>query len=73
MIGKVQSYNELRGFGFLLQDFRTKLFFHVHQWKADVPPQVGMVVTYDVIPSGKGDFKNQAANVRPLNDSGVQS
>lgn len=72
MVGKVQTYNEIRGFGFLLQDFRTKIFFHVHQWKSNTPPRVGMMVTFDVVPSGKAGFKNQAANVRPI-ETGLTS
>jgi cold shock CspA family protein len=65
MTGKIQMYNEMRGFGFILQDFRTKIFFHVNKWESNTPPVVGMAVTYDEIPSGKAGFKNQAANVRP--------
>jgi cold shock CspA family protein len=66
MVGKIQMYNELKGFGFILQDFRNRMFFHVNQWRSNTPPQVGMVVLYDLIPSRKAGFEHQAGNVRPV-------
>ncbi len=66
MVGKIQVYNELKGFGFILQDFRNRMFFHVNQWKSDKPPVAGMMVTYDLIPSRKAGFQHQAGNVTPI-------
>ncbi len=66
MVGKIQKYDELRGYGFILRNFRDRIFFHLHQWQSDKPPVVGMVVTYDLIPAGKAGFEHQAGNVRPF-------
>ena len=66
MVGKIQMYNELKGFGFILQDFRNRLFFHVNQWHSNTPPRVGMAVLYELIPSRKAGFQHQAGNVRPV-------
>jgi cold shock CspA family protein len=70
MIGKVQKFSELKGFGFLLQDFRTTVFFHVSGWTSSIPPKIGMRVTYDLGPSRKPGMPDQAVNIVPL---GVES
>jgi cold shock CspA family protein len=85
MVGRVRKYDALRGFGFIMVGFREEFFFHVHQWKSDVEPKVGMVVTFEVIPANKAGFQHQAGNVKPvetaeqteafvvaLNDGGTQ-
>ena len=69
MTGQVQKYNELRGFGFILQDFRTRLFFHINDSKSEVAPVIGMRVSYDVIPPSKTNDPRmlpQAINILPL-------
>jgi cold shock CspA family protein len=66
MVGKIQTYDELRGYGFILQNFRDRIFFHVNQWQSNTPPVAGMVVLYDLIPSRKSGFQHQAGNVRPV-------
>jgi cold shock CspA family protein len=68
MQGRVQKYVELRGYGFILIDFKTRVFFHLKDWKSDVAPQVGMAVTFDISPSGNPQkYKlNQAINVVPV-------
>jgi cold shock CspA family protein len=66
MVGKVQNFFELKGYGFILKDFRTRVFFHISEWKSNTPPQVGMVVLYDLVPSRKAGFEHQAGNVRPV-------
>ncbi len=66
MVGKIQKYDELRGFGFLLKNFRDRIFFHINQWQSDKPPVAGMMVTYDLIPSRKSGFQHQAGNVTPV-------
>jgi cold shock CspA family protein len=65
MIAKVQSYSELKGYGWLLIDFRTRLFFHIKQWNGNIPPEAGMTVSYDVAP-GNREGITQAANVTPV-------
>jgi len=65
MIATIQSYHELKGFGWLLLDFRTRLFFHISQWQADFPPVEGMKVYYEV-GAGHVDGKTQAINIKPL-------
>ncbi len=72
MTGQIQKYNVLRGFGFVLQDFRTRLFFHINDWKGDVAPVIGMRVSYDVIPPSKpNDLRMlpQAVHIVPLEGS----
>jgi cold shock CspA family protein len=72
MQGKVQKYVELRGYGFILIDFKTRVFFHLRDWKSDVAPQVGMPVTFDISPSSNpAKYKlNQAINVVPVEGFG---
>jgi cold shock CspA family protein len=65
MVGQVQKFNTLRGFGFIVQDFRTRLFFHVKEWKGDVAPSVGMSVSYEVAPANKVGQLPQATNIVP--------
>jgi cold shock CspA family protein len=66
MIGIVQQFNEIKGFGFLLKNFKTKVFFHVSAWNSDIPPQPKMKVTFDLTPSHKPGMPDQATNVMPL-------
>ena len=69
MVGKIQKFDELKGYGLILQDFRNRIFFHVSQWKSNTPPQVGMVVLYELIPSRNsqvGRHPFQAGNVMPV-------
>lgn len=70
MQGTVQKYDDLRGYGFILQGFKTRLFFHVRDWKSDVAPRVGVVVSYDVAPPNKPGQLNQAVNVTPVDGVG---
>jgi cold shock CspA family protein len=63
MQGKVQKYDDLKGYGLILQGFKTRLFFHVREWKNEAPPQVGMIVSYDVAPPHKPGQNDQAVNV----------
>jgi cold shock CspA family protein len=66
MTARVQQFYDLKGYGFLMKDFRTRIFFHVSAWKSAVPPQVGMTVTFDLAPSKKPGMPEQAVNVTPL-------
>ena len=66
MTGIVQKFSMLKGFGFLLVDFRTTIFFHVSGWKSDVAPKVGMRVTFDTAPSRKPGMPDQAVNIAPV-------
>jgi cold shock CspA family protein len=70
MKGTVQKYDDLKGYGFVLQGFKTRLFFHVREWKSDTPPRIGMAVTFDVAAPNKLGQLNQAVNVM-LEESGV--
>ena len=70
MIGIVQKFSQLKGFGFLLQDFKTTRFFHVSSWNSDVAPKIGMKVSYDLAPSRKPGMPEQAVNIVPV-ESGV--
>ena|SRR5712692_10496509 len=65
--GKVQRFSELKGFGFILQDFRTKLFFHVSAWQSNIAPRIGMMVSFEVAaPNKPGQQFNQAINIVPV-------
>ena len=66
MVAKVQQFNELKGYGWLLKDFRTRIWFHVRSWKSPNPPQPGMTVSYELAPSRKAGLPDQAINVTPL-------
>lgn len=66
MFAKIQQYNDLKGFGFLLKDFRTRVFFHVKDWKGSVPPQQGMQVSYELGPAFKPGLPDSAVSVTPL-------
>jgi len=70
MEGKIQKFQVLKGYGFLLQDFRTRLFFHVNDWKSDIQPRVGMVVTFDLAAPNKPGQFNRAVNVVPVHVAG---
>ena len=70
MQGTVQKYNDLKGYGFILQGFKTRLFFHVREWKIETAPCIGMVVRFDVAPPNKPGQLNQAVNIVPV-ESGV--
>jgi cold shock CspA family protein len=66
MEGKIQKFVLLKGYGFILQGFNTRLFFHVSEWKSQTAPRVGMLVTFDVAPPYKSGLLNQAVNVVPV-------
>jgi len=66
MIAKIQQFKELKGYGFLLKDFRTRIFFHVSDWKSSVPPQQGMMVEFELGPARKPGKPDVALNVKPL-------
>ncbi len=66
MVGKVQKFFELKGYGFLLQDWRTQVFFHVSEWKSGIKPRSGMVVTYDLASANKKGKPDLAVNIKPF-------
>jgi cold shock CspA family protein len=73
MQGTVQKYIDLKGYGFISVDFRTRVFFHINDWKSDVvAPEVGMHVTFEISPlSNPAKFtRDKAINVTPV-ESGV--
>ncbi len=69
MEGKVQKFQVLKGYGFILRGFRERIFFHVTEWKSDIQPRIGMVVMYDLAPAHKPGLPDQAINVAPLESS----
>lgn len=64
--GKVQKFSELKGFGFILLNFRTRLFFHVNSWQSDITPRVGMMVSFEVAAPNKPGQLDQAVNIVPV-------
>jgi cold shock CspA family protein len=69
MEGKVQKFQVLKGYGFILRGFRERVFFHVSSWKSDTAPRIGMVVTFDLAPAHKPGLPDQAINVVPVESS----
>jgi cold shock CspA family protein len=69
MTGIIQSYFDTRGFGFVLVNFRDRRFFHVIDYHGAVPPTPGMRVEFDLAPSKKKGFPDQAVRVVPSETS----
>eukprot|EP00494_Astrolonche_serrata_P000983 UN00989 len=48
--GKVQKFFEEKGYGFLcVYAGRNKsYFFHIKEWKLDIPPEIDMSVTFSI-------------------------
>jgi hypothetical protein len=65
MIARVQQFKVLKGYGWLLEGFRNRIWFHVSAWKSDIPPRIGMMVSFDTAPARDGK-PDQAINVTPL-------
>jgi cold shock CspA family protein len=61
----VQKFSALRGFGFLIQGFRTRFFFHITEWQSDLEPKQGMSVCFETAPANKPGMPDQAVRVRP--------
>jgi cold shock CspA family protein len=66
MEGTVQSFNMLKGYGWILADWRTRIYFHVSQWKSDTKPVVGLLVEFDIAPPRKDGQHQQAMNITPV-------
>jgi cold shock CspA family protein len=73
MQGTVQVFNSFKGFGFILVDFRTRMFFHVKNYTGAIEPVGGMVVTFDVAPPHKAGQLEQAVNVVPVTPVSVET
>ena len=69
MTGLVQKFSELKGYGFLLLDFKTRVFFHISSWKSSTAPRIGMPVSFDLAPAHKPGLPDQAINVVPVESS----
>ena len=66
MNGVVQKFLPLQGYGWILADFKTRLFFHVSQWCGSAQPQIGESVIFEIILPRKPGQHNQAVNVTPV-------
>jgi len=66
MQAEVHQFFKTRGFGFLLEGFKNRVFFHVNDWQSSIEPQPGMRVTFDFKPSKRPGFPPQATNIMPL-------
>jgi cold shock CspA family protein len=64
--GVIQTLVPMKGFGFILMDFTTRVFFHVSQWHGATSPAVGQQVTFSVVPAKPGTRHEMAINVRPV-------
>jgi cold shock CspA family protein len=66
MVAIVQKFSEIKGYGFLLESFRSNIYFHVSGWNSDIPPKIGMRVTYDKAPSFVPGKPDMAVNIVPM-------
>lgn len=73
MYGTIQSYNDSRGFGFILVAGKDRRFFHVRNFQGPAPgipgsgtPFPGMRVQFDLAPSHDPRMPDQAVHVTPL-------
>lgn len=66
MDGIVQKFSVLKGYGWILADYKTRLFFHVSQWSGNAQPQVGQGVRFEVAAPRKPGQNPQAVNVTPV-------
>lgn len=69
MVGTIQKFEVLRGFGIILMDFRTRLFFHISEYRGTTEPNPGQQVEFDVRPPRKPGELNQAVNIVPVLDA----
>jgi cold shock CspA family protein len=65
--GKVGTFSNEKGYGFIFISFTNRLFFHFSNWKSDIEPIIGQVVEFDTAP-GKKVGTLQAINVRVIAD-----
>lgn len=63
MFGTIQSYNDQRGFGFILIEGRNLRFFHVKNFDGPISPFVGMRVQFDLGPSRYPNKPEEAIRV----------
>ncbi|RME51007.1 MAG: cold shock domain-containing protein [Caldilineae bacterium] len=62
--GRIKTYKEDRGFGFIVpDDGGTDLFFHISNVQGIEQPQRGLAVRYQVTETPKG---LNAVNVQPI-------
>lgn len=73
MYGTIQSYNDIRGFGFILVFGKQRYFFHIKNFEGPAPsipgsgtPCVGMRVSFDLAPARDPNQPPQAVNVIPV-------
>lgn len=65
--GVVQTLVPMKGFGFILMDFTTRVFFHVTQWRGISAPVVGQEVSFTLVPPRQASQKYpMAINVSPV-------
>ena len=64
MQGIIKKLKETYGF-ILIEDDR-QIFFHASTWLSKSHPAVDDVVEFDLIPSHKPQFREQAINVRKI-------
>ena len=68
--GKVSTFDQQKGFGFIERDGKPDVFFHMSNFEGEQKHNkknvLGMYVLYDIIPAEKGP---KAVNIRPENPS----
>lgn len=66
-IGKIKTYNEERGFGFIeVEDTAQELFFHIRDFPKGKAPQIGERLTFNI---QQYENKIKAVNITRLDHS----
>jgi cold shock CspA family protein len=70
-ISRISVYQKENGWGFI-DNYRgedklapRRIFFHIHDWKGRIAPEVGMAVSFDFGPSRKPGMDDVAINIAP--------
>jgi cold shock CspA family protein len=69
MQGTIQVYFPLKAYGFILLNFRDRIFFHLCNYKGYIEPVGGMLVNFDIAPPRRQGQREQAVNVIPIEAS----
>jgi cold shock CspA family protein len=67
-IGKIVRFNSNRGFGFVEAHSGRRFYFHIRKWAADVPPEAGQTVWFDVGPAFVDGRPEEAINLLVVAD-----
>jgi cold shock CspA family protein len=66
MKGRIQTYHQHRGFGFIIDSAGDKRFFHIRQVKNSVDIEEGVEVEFDPTTHGKGKVAINVTIIAPI-------